>query len=95
MQKDIIAIILSIVLICLAFVAGFYLIWWLERKTIYNTFTAVLFPTVTVLFLWLMGAFVSTIWVFLLTFLLPFLLIAGVSGGILAHHKRKRQRLLN
>jgi hypothetical protein len=95
MNTDIIEILFSIIVIPMAYAIGFYLIYILEKEELYNLFTAILFPLVVVFTLWLLSSLLFIEIGYLLIFLFPFLLISAVTGGIIAHRKRKQQQSID
>ncbi|MDB5125864.1 hypothetical protein [Mucilaginibacter sp.] len=81
----------SVVMILIAFAAGFYLIYFLEKKDIYNLFAAILMPCMGVFSISILISAVAPIAIFLLLPLIPLLMISASIGGVWAHKKRKKQ----
>src|SRR5258708_21799356 len=78
--------------VILAFFIGYFMIYSLEKKDIYNMFTAILMPLMPVFALWLASSLAFPLLGYWLIALIPFLLIAASVGGVWAHKKRIKQR---
>jgi hypothetical protein len=78
--------------ISLAIAIGYSMIYFLEKKDIYNMFAAILMPLMPVLALWLIISLVPTTLGYAELMLFPFLVIASSFGGVLAHKKRLKQQ---
>jgi uncharacterized BrkB/YihY/UPF0761 family membrane protein len=81
----------SVVMILIAFAAGFYLIYFLEKKDIYNLFAAILMPCMGVFSISILISVVTPIAIFIILPLIPLLMISAGIGGIWAHRKRKKE----
>jgi len=84
-------VLLSVISILLSFIVGYFLLYYLEEKEVYNVFTAILMPSIVLFALWLVFFLIFPILGYILMFLFPFLLIVAAIGGVFAHRKRKKQ----
>ena len=85
---------LSVIMMLMAFAAGFYLIYQLEKKDIYSLFAAILMPCMAVFSIGILILVIFPIASFLLLALIPLLMISAGIGGVWAHRKRKKEHAL-
>jgi hypothetical protein len=75
---------------------GYFMIYMLEKKEIYNAFAAVLMSSMPVIALSLIVLFILPAgWGYFFEALFPFLLLGSSLGGIWAHKKRLKQHAQN
>lgn len=71
---------------------GFYVIYRLEKKELYNLFTVILIPSIIIFASWLLSSIFLAGFLYILFFLFPLLFVFSIMGGILAHEMRKQQQ---